>query len=153
MRAQGFIFLDNSRFKHGTLGVDGQHKLSRDTNFLLRYYFAPNLLVGEDEVRTPGEPEQEQFADEMVTTKFVAAGLSHLILAKFLLRGYGRYGTRRYNQEFQQRDTDFWTIGLHAGWDVLDAVQLMLGYHYERGRADGKISRLYRTMSRISTII
>lgn len=138
VRGQGFIFLNNSRFNHGTLGVVGQHKLTQDTKFQIRYYFAPNLLVGENEVRTPGEPEEEQFADEIVTTNFVAAGLAQRFLKDYVLRPYVRYGTRRYNQEFQERNTDFWTIGLHGKWHASETVQLTLGYHYERGLADGR---------------
>jgi len=73
-----------------------------------------------------------------VTTNFLAAGLAQGFLEDYVLRLYGRYGARRYNQEFQERNTDFWTIGLHAGWDISQKVQLMLGYHYERGLADGQ---------------
>ena len=138
VRGQGFIFLDNSRFNHGTLGVSGQHMLSEDTKVQVRYYFAPNLLVGENEVRTPGETEEEQFADEIVTTNFISAGLAERFFEDYVLRIYGRYGTRRYNQEFQERNTDFWTIGLHGRWHASERVQLTLGYHYERGLADGR---------------
>ncbi len=138
VRGQGFIFMDNSRFNHGTLGVVGQHKLTQDTKLQIRYYFAPNLLVGENEVRTPGEHEEEQFAEEIVTTNFFAAGLVQRFLEDYVLRIYGRFGTRRYNQEFQERNTDFWTIGPHAQWDISEKVKLILGYHYERGLADGR---------------
>jgi hypothetical protein len=144
VRGQGFIFLDNSRFNHGTLGVVGQHKLTQDTKFQIRYYFAPNLLIGENEIRTPGDQEEEQFADEIVTTNFLAAGLAERFLEDYMLRIYGRYGTRRYNQEFQERNTDFWTIGLHGGWHASEKVQLTLGYHYERGLADGRNQPLLR---------
>ena len=138
VRGQGFIFLDNSRFNHGTLGVEGKHKVTPDTDLLLRYYFAPNLLIGENEVRTPEEHEEEQFADEIVTTNFIAAGLAQRFLEDYVFRIYGRYGTRRYNQEFQERNTDFWTIGPHVRWHASETVQLTLGYHYERGLADGR---------------
>ena len=114
IRGQGFIFMVNPRFNHATLGIDGRHKLTQHTNILIRYYYAPDLLVGENEVRTPDEQEEELFANEIVTTNFVAAGLSHQFFEGYNLRIYGRYGTRRYNQDFQQRNTDFWTIGVHA---------------------------------------
>ena len=137
-RGQGFIFIDNARFNHGTLGVDGFHKFTENTDFLVRYYFAPDLLIGENEIRTPGEHEEEQFANEIVTTNFIAGGLSHQFFEGYLLRLYGRYGTRRYNQEFQQRNTDFRTIGLHAWSDLSEKVRLMVGYHYEVGLANGR---------------
>ena len=138
VRGQGFIFFDNSRFNHGTLGIDGIHQLTSKTDFLIRYYFAPDLLVGENEVRNPEEIDEEEFANEIVTTNFVASGLSHRFIEESWVRVYGRYGTRRYNQAFQERNTDFWTIGLHAGWDLSDTVNFMMGYHYERGLADGR---------------
>ncbi len=138
VRGQGFIFLDNSRFNHGTLGVRGQHEFTQDTKFQFRYYFAPNLLVGENEVRTPGEHEEEEFAEEIVTTNFFAAGLVQRFREDYVLRIYGRYGTRRYKEPFQQRNTDFWTIGPHFRWHASERIQLTLGYHYERGLADGR---------------
>jgi hypothetical protein len=49
----------------------------------------------------------------------------------------GRYGTRRYNENFQQRDLNFWTLGPHVELKVAAAVKLTLGYHYERGTASG----------------
>ena len=138
VRGQGFIFMVNPRFNHATLGIDGRHKLTQHTNFLIRYYYAPDLLVGENEVRTPNEEEEGQFANEIVTTNFLAGGLSHQFFEGYDLRLYGRYGTRRYNEEFQQRNTDFWTIGVHVFSDLSEKVRLMTGYHYEVGLADGR---------------
>jgi hypothetical protein len=39
---------------------------------------------------------------------------------------------------FSERDTTFWTIGPHVVWHVTHRVALLLGYHYERGLADGR---------------
>jgi predicted porin len=50
----------------------------------------------------------------------------------------GRYGLRRYNQEFSERNLDFWTIGPHLEWTIVPAVKLGVSYHFERGLADGR---------------
>jgi hypothetical protein len=50
----------------------------------------------------------------------------------------GRVGSRNYNEAFAQRDTTFWTIGPHLDWRVTERFKLFLGYHYERGLADGR---------------
>ncbi len=141
VRGQGFVFFDQSRFNHGTLGAQAVHEFSSGTHLIIRYYFSPDLLVGENEVPRPegqGASEVPLFADEIVTTNYLAAGLGQRVTDEVTLKLYSRYGTRRYNEAFQTRDTDFWTIGTHLEWDVSHRVDLMIGYHYERGLADGR---------------
>jgi len=55
----------------------------------------------------------------------------------------GRYGQRRYNQAFSERNTDFWTIGPHLEWQLWPVATLGLSYHYERGLADGRNQAQY----------
>jgi len=50
----------------------------------------------------------------------------------------GRYGLRRYNEAFSERDINFWTIGSHVGWRIAHTIMLGLSYHYERGLAKGR---------------
>lgn len=139
IRAQGYIFADNGRYDQASLGVDAHHELTDETEFLFRYYFNPDLFLGENEVRTPLETDEEKVLDkEEVTTNFWAAGLSHRLGEEMTIAFYGRYGLRRYNKSFEDRDTDFWTIGTHLEWDVSNRVKLAFGYHYERGFADGR---------------
>lgn len=73
-----------------------------------------------------------------MTTHFWSAGLEQRVHDDLALILYGRYGLRRYNAAFDQRDTDFWTIGTHLEWEVCDHVEFALAYHYERGLADGR---------------
>ena len=49
-----------------------------------------------------------------------------------------RYGLRRYNESFSERNTDFGTIGTHVDWKVLPWMKLGIRYHYERGLAEGR---------------
>lgn len=137
IRGQGFLFADNGRFNHGTLGVQLSQELSPATTVRVRYFFGPDLLLGENEVREAGGGAA-QFEDEEVTTHFWSGGIEQQVSEGVSVILYGRYGLRRYNEEFDQRDTDFWTIGTHLEWEVSDHVEVALGYHYERGLADGR---------------
>jgi hypothetical protein len=54
------------------------------------------------------------------------------------VRLLNRYGMRRYNEAFSERDINFWTIGPHMDWRVAPKVKLGFSYHYERGLAEGR---------------
>ena len=139
VRGQGFVFAENGRFNHGTLGVQVEQEFTETTQLRLRYYFAPDLLLGENEVRTEefngGEPQLE---NEIFTTNFWAAGLVQEVHEDTTTILYARYGIRRYNEAFEQRNTNFWTIGTHLKQEVSDGVDVVLGYHFERGLAQGR---------------
>ena len=51
VRGQGFVFADNTRFNHGSLGVQATHNLTSSTSLILRYFFGPHLFLGKNEVR------------------------------------------------------------------------------------------------------
>jgi len=135
---QGFLFADNSRFNHGTLGVQITQEFSSETKVGFRYFFGPDLFLGKNEVRKPEESLEEEFKDEEVTTHFWSGGLEQQIHDGVIVILYGRYGLRRYNHAFDQRNIDFWTIGTHLEWELNDRIEVALGYHYERGLADGR---------------
>ena len=139
VRGQGFVFAENGRFNHGTLGIQVKQEFTPTTKLLLRYYFAPDLLLGENEVRAEetngGEPELE---NEIFTTNFWAAGLAQEVHEDTTAILYARYGIRRYNDAFQQRNTNFWTIGTHLEREVSERIDVVLGYHFERGLAQGR---------------
>ena len=70
VRGQGFVFVDNSRFNHGSLGVKATHDLTSSTNLNLGYFFGPDLFLGKNEVREPeaGGGQPPRFKDEEFTT-------------------------------------------------------------------------------------
>jgi hypothetical protein len=142
VRGQGFVFADNTRFNHGAIGVRANHNLSSSTKLILRYFFGPNLLIGKNEVRPIEETAEEQplLKNEIVTTNFWSAGIAQQIPgmddARLIL--FGRYGLRNYDKPFTQRNTQFWTLGTHVEWSPTETIDLALGYHYERGLADGR---------------
>jgi hypothetical protein len=142
MRGQGFLFTDNTPFNHGSLGVQANHHLTPSTTLMLRYFFGPDLFLGKNEVRPveEGGSEPPQLRDESVTTHYWAGGIAQEIpgLEETRLILYGRYGLREYDKPFTERDTRFWTIGTHVEWPLTRKVEAALGYHYERGLADGR---------------
>ena len=142
VRGQGFVFVDHSRFNHGSLGVEANHDLTSSTNLKLAYFFGPDLFLGKNEVREPegggGQPPRSK--DEEFTTQYWVAYLDQQLpgASDITLRLLGRYGLRNYDKAFDQRDTKFWTIGTHLEWELTHTVGFALGYHYERGLADGR---------------
>lgn len=142
VRGQGFVFTNNTQFNHGSLSVEASHNLTSSTALIMRYFFGPDLFLGKNEVRpleeSDGNPPQVK--NEEVTTNYWAGGLAQQIPGMDDLRLilYGRYGLRDYDKPFRQRDTRFWTIGTHVEWTPTQKIGLALGYHYERGLADGR---------------
>jgi hypothetical protein len=140
IKGQGFVYTDNPRFNHGTLGVTDTVHFSSSTQLLLRYYYSPNLFLGKNEVRpleeSGGNPPRDK--DEKVTSHFGMLMLSQRLQENLTLFLLGRYGLREYNHAFQQRDMDFWIIGSHMEWEISDAITLAFAYHYEQGLADGR---------------
>ena len=123
VRGQGFIYADNPRFNHGTLNVQALQAFSAETRLRFRYYYAPNLFLGENEDRRPGE---EGLVDESVTSHIWSARLEQRLTSNLEVRLLTRYGIRSYNDAFAQRDTNFWTIGPHLEWSLSERVKLVL---------------------------
>jgi len=135
VRGQGFIFTDNPRFNQGSLRVQGVHELTPETRIRLRYYFAPDQFLGDNEERQSGTG---QIAAETLTSHIWSARVERALTPEVEVRMFARYGIRRYNQEFSERNTDFWTIGPHVDWRIAPRVKLGVSYHYERGLAEGR---------------
>ena len=134
-KAQGFVFADHSEFTHGTYGVVVTQTLPEETLLRFRYHYGPNLFLGKNIERRTGT---EQRKDERVTTHFGTVELEREAFEVLTFRLLSRYGHRSYNDTFAQRDTDFWTVGTHVEWAIHPSVEFALGYHYERGLADGR---------------
>lgn len=135
LRGQGFIFAENPRFNHGTMNVQALQTFTPETRLRLRYYYAPNMFLGENVVR---QEELEPLADEVVTSHIWSARVEQRLTKEIDGRILVRYGIRRYNESFSERDTNFWTIGPHVEWKATDRIRLGLSYHYERGLAEGR---------------
>jgi hypothetical protein len=134
-KGQGFIYTDNTRFNHGTLRLDALQAFSPSTRVLARFYYAPDLFLGDNESRQPGSTG---LTEESVSSSIWSARIEQALTPEWEVRLLTRYGLRRYNEAFSQRDTDFFTVGPHIEWRMTPGVKLGLGYHYERGLADGR---------------
>ncbi len=134
-RGQGFVFADQTRLSHGTYGLKLEQAFSSKTTVGLRYHFGPNLFLGDNEARRSGS---KKLLEERVTTHFWAGTIEREVVDDLRLRLLGRYGLRLYNNDFAQRDTHFWTVGPHIEWTIQPGIGLKMGYHFERGLADGR---------------
>lgn len=147
LRGQAYIYFDHTRFNHGTLRVQATQAFSPRTSLIIRYYYSPDLFLGENEVRSAsGESESEpgsiaplplDLAAERVTSQIGMVRLEQTLGGGVSLRLLGRCGSRRYNEPFAQRDLNFWTLGPHVQWRPIEWAKLVVGYHFEKGTADG----------------
>lgn len=134
-QAQGFIFAENPVFNHGSYRLRLAQDVAPDTAIRLYFFYGPNMFVGKNDERRSG---MALLVDERVTTYFWSAHLERRLDSNVIVRLLARYGQRQYNEAFSERDTSFWTLGPHIEWIVTPRIQLLLGYHYERGLADGR---------------
>jgi len=140
IRGQGFIFTDHTRFNQGSLRVQGVHELNPESRIRLRFSYAPDQFLGDNTERRTGT---HQIVAETLSSYIWSARIERALTPDLEVRLLGRYGLRRYNQNFSERNTDFWTIGPHLEWKFLPRVKLGLSYHYERGLADGRNQAQY----------
>ena len=132
--AGGYVFVDQSAFTHGLYEFQLSQTLSTDTKISLHYNFVPDLFLGENAFRQANGEESEQ--DEKLISQYWSIQLDHPLTSNLTVRLLGRYGLRNYNAPFQHRDTQFWTLVPHLEWVINPDIELLLGYHYERGLAE-----------------
>lgn len=135
VQGEGFIFTEHPEFNHSTMRLIAIQDLSPKTRVHARYYYAPNQFLGDNEERQSG---RNQLTTENLTSHIWATRLIHDVTPDLSLLLLGRYGVRRYNEAFSERNTDFWTVGVHTDWRVVHTLKLGLSYHYERGLAEGR---------------
>ncbi|MBX3301016.1 MAG: hypothetical protein KF693_02245 [Nitrospira sp.] len=136
VRGQGFIYAVNPRFNQANIGVQLLQDVAKDTKIRLRYYTTPDVLLGDNESRQTGSIQEER-----VTSHIGSLRLERRLSDEWEVRLLGRFGSRTYNDAFAQRDTTFWTVGPHIVWHFTERFALVVGYHYERGLADGRKQR------------
>jgi hypothetical protein len=135
VQGQGFVFTENPEFNHGTLRLQATQDLSSATRVQARFSYAPDQFLGDNDERQSG---QQQLSAEKLTSYIWSTRLIHDVTPDLSVRLLGRYGMRRYNDAFSERNTNFWTIGPHVDWRVAPKLKLGLSYHYERGLAEGR---------------
>jgi hypothetical protein len=135
VKAQGFVYTVNPEFSQGSVALEALHTFTPNTGVRLRYFTAPDQFLGEFEEHRTGT---DSLQNVRVTSHIGFIRVEQRLSENWEVQLLGRIGVRRYNESFAQRDTTFWTIGPHVIWRLTDHAKLMLGYHYERGLADGR---------------
>jgi len=135
IKPQGFIFAVNPEWSQASVALEALHSFTPNTALRLRYFTAPDQLLGNGEV---SRREPEVFADERVTSHVGYIRLEQRLSDNWELRFQGRVGKRLYNDAFVRRNTTFWTIGPHIFWRAREHLRLFAGYHFERGLASGR---------------
>jgi hypothetical protein len=141
IKAQGFIFTDNTLFNHGNYRIQVKQALDADTSVLLRYRYVPNLFLGPNNEHRTGLslPEEERVTSHVWRLQ-LERRLTHSVTATLV----GRYGLRRFNDAFAERDTMFWTVGPQLEWAVRPWLSLAVAYLFEQGLADGREQAQFR---------
>lgn len=135
VKGQGFIYAVNPRFNQASVGLEMLQAFSQDTKVRLRYYTMPDMLLGDNEERRSGTLSLKE---ERLTSHIGSVRLEQRLSEDWEVRILGRVGARLYNDAFAQRDTTFWTVGPHVVWRLVEGVKVLLGYHFERGLAEGR---------------
>ncbi len=135
IKPQGFIFAVNPEWSQASVAVEALHAFNPSTALRLRYFAAPDQLLGRSEV---SHTEPDLLARERVTSHVGYIRLEQRLSENWEIRLQGRVGKRLYNESFARRNTTFWTIGPHVYWRVREHVRIFAGYHYERGLASGR---------------
>ena len=149
MQGQGFVFTENPEFNHGTLRLQATQALSSATRVQARFNYPPNQSLGNNDERQSG---QLLLSAEKLTSYIWSTRLIHDVTPDLSLRSLGRYGMRRYNEAFSERNTNFWTIGPHMDWRVATKIKLGLSYHTSAGLRRDATNSSSRTIRPISTI-
>jgi len=138
--AGGYIFQNHFEYTHGFMQFTLAQDLSPQTRIKLLFDYIPDLFLGlnslPQKVHNTSEEHDELEADERLNNYILALHLEHELNEHLIIRGLVRYGIRDYDQPFSYRDTQLFTIGPHLEWIITPDVELLVGYHFERGYTD-----------------
>ena len=143
IKPQGFVYAVNPEWSQASVAAEALHSFTPNTALRLRYFTAPDQLLGNTE-KHGGEhggehgAETETFADMRVTSHIGYIRLEQRLSDHWEFRIQGRVGKRLFNDAFHGRNTTFWTIGPHIFWRATDHMKLFVAYHYERGLNSGR---------------
>lgn len=134
VRVRGFIYSTNPEFSQGSLYLEAIHGFTPRTVLRLRYFTAPDQLLGLTELHGT----EDNLQDMRVTSHLGTVRLDHRLSEHWEIQLLGRAGIRNFNDPFVQRDTLLWRFGPHLVYHLNHHARMILGYHYERGLAEGR---------------
>lgn len=129
--AGAYVFANQTAYTHGLYEFQLSQSLPTDTKISLLYNFVPDLFLGKNDFRQLNGDEAEY--DEKLSNHYWSIHLDHPLTNNLIVRLLGRYGLRIYSEPFQHRDTRFWTFGPHLEWVISPDMEVLVGYHFERG--------------------
>src|SRR3972149_1526433 len=94
VKAQGFIYAVNPRFNQASVGLEALHAFTPDRAIRLRYYTAPDQLLGDNEERRSGTLSHQE---ERVTSHIGSVRFEQRLSENWEVRLLGRVGARLYN--------------------------------------------------------
>lgn len=148
--AGGYIFQDHSDYTHGFYQLSLAQDLGERTTIKLLYDYIPGLFIGrnslphEQHSATEAQQEQEAEADERLDSHIWALHLEQDLNEQVIARGLVRYGLRDYEPPFGYRDIQFFTVGAHLEWIITSDIELLVGYHFERGYTERDKTVIYQ---------
>ncbi len=131
MDASGYVFANQSAFSHGLYEFRLAQTFTNEAKISLHYNFVPDLFLGKNAFRQANGEGSE--TDEKLTSHYWSLRFDQPLTQNLTIRLFSRYGLRNYNEPFQHRDTQFWTLGSHLEWVINPDMELLIGYHYEQG--------------------
>jgi hypothetical protein len=134
VKAQGAIYTNNPIFNHADYRIQDRFSLDRSTSVLVRYRYVPNLFLGPNFERRTGT---RSIQEERVSSHHWRAEIERRLTDSVTGTLITRYGLRRYNDSFAERNTKFFTLGPRVDYRAMEWLTLTLTYLYERGLADG----------------
>lgn len=134
VRIRGFVFATNPEFSQSGIHLEAIHGFTPRTVLRLRYFTAPDQLLGQTELHG----SEDNLQDMRVTSHLGTVRLDHRLSEHWEIQLLGRAGIRNFNDQFLQRDILLWRIGPHLLYHLNHHARVIVGYHYERGLADGR---------------
>lgn len=135
IKARGFVYAVNPEFSQAGIYLEGVHAFSPDTAVRLRFFTAPDQLLGKTGVERGGFTGLQ---DARVSSHIGAIRFDKRLSKHFEVQLYGRAGIRRFNEPFAERDTFLWAVSPRLVWHMTHHTRMVLGYQYERGLAEGR---------------
>ncbi len=112
VKVRGFVYAVNPEFSQTGIYLEGVHVFNPDTAVRLRFFTAPDQLLGQTSVEHSGFSGLQ---DARVTSHIGAVRFDKRLSDHWEIQLYGRAGIRRFNEPFAERDTLLWTIGTAFG--------------------------------------
>lgn len=129
-----YVFTNQTAFSHGLFDFELAQSFDTQTKLSVHYNFVPDLFLGKNTFLSQTGKEGQY--DEKLSSHYWSFHIDQNVTKEVIVRLLSRYGLRNYNAPFVHRDTQFWTIGPHLEWDINNDIELLVGYHFERGAAE-----------------